>query len=110
MSGGLVSFVGLGPGDPRLYSERATERLAQAEVVVRDDEATAEKLIALGRQGKRVVRATVGDPLESPRVVGEALQVAGAGIPIEVVPAIGIASAAAAFAGVVWRALCPTSP
>jgi len=106
MSGGLVSFVGLGPGDPRLCSERAIERLAQAEVILRDGEATVDELIALGRQGKRVVRPVAGDPLESPRVAAEVLEVAVAGVPIEVVPAIGLVSAAAAFAGVLGRALC----
>ncbi|HEV3192773.1 MAG TPA: uroporphyrinogen-III synthase [Polyangiaceae bacterium] len=109
MSGGLVSFVGLGPGDPRLYSERATERLAQADAVLGDDAATADKIIALGRQGRRVVRTVAGDPLESPRVVAEVLEVAGAGVPIEVVPAIGLVSAAATFAGVLGRALCVPS-
>jgi uroporphyrinogen III methyltransferase / synthase len=109
MGGGLVSFVGLGPGDPRLYSERASERLAQAEAVVQDAEATADKLIALGRQAKRVVRTVPGDPLESARVVAEVLEVAGAGVPLEIVPGIGMASAAATFAGVLGRSVCVPS-
>jgi uroporphyrinogen III methyltransferase/synthase len=109
MGGGLVSFVGLGPGDPRLYSERAIERVAQAEAVVQAADATADELIALGRQAKRVVRTVPGDPLESARVVAEVLAVAGAGVPVEIVPGIGIASAAATFAGVLGRSVCVPS-
>jgi uroporphyrinogen III methyltransferase / synthase len=103
---GVVCFVGLGPGDPRLRTERASARLAEADVVVRDsDGVAAERLIALAREGKRVVRAIEGDPLESPSVVEEVREVARAGVPIEVVPGIDARAAAAAFAGVLGPAV-----
>jgi len=103
---GVVCFVGLGPGDPRLRTERAAARLAEAHVVVRDsDGVPAEHLIALAREGKRVVRAIEGDPLESARVTEEVRAVARAGVPIEVVPGIGARAATAAFAGVLGPAV-----
>jgi uroporphyrinogen III methyltransferase/synthase len=105
MGGGAVCFVGLGPGDPRLRTERAADRLAGADVVLRDGEATPERLIALARGGKRVVRAVEGDALESPAVLAEALAVSQAGVAIEVVPGVGARAAAAAFAGVLGRAV-----
>jgi uroporphyrinogen III methyltransferase/synthase len=102
----LVSFVSLGPGDPALRTARASQRLEEADVVVHDDQgATAERLIELAREGKRVVRAIAGEVLESPQGLAEARAVAQAGVPIEVVPGIGARSAAAAFAGVVGRAV-----
>jgi uroporphyrinogen III methyltransferase/synthase len=105
MGDGAVCFVGLGPGDPRLRTQRAADRIAGADVVIRDGEATPERLIALAREGKRVLRAVEGDALESPGVLAEALAVARAGVAIEVVPGVGARSAAAAFAGVLGRAV-----
>ncbi len=104
--GGLVSFVSLGPGDPELRTSRATQRLAQADVVVNADKAVSpEKLVAMARAGKVVARAVVGDALSSVRALEEVLAVSQAGVPIEVVPGVGARSAAAAFAGVVGRAM-----
>lgn len=100
-----VCFVGLGPGDPAFLTERARERLAAADVVVRDGEAPAGALVALAREGKRVVRATAGDALESPSVAAEARAVVEAGLAIEVVPGVGARSSAAAFGGVLGRAV-----
>src|SRR5271163_4375344 len=105
MGAGLVSFVGLGVADPSLRSQRATERLTHADVVVDGDEPNASRLIALALQGQRVVRAVDGDALESPRIAAEAVEVARAGIAIEIVPGAGARSQAAAFAGVLGRAL-----
>jgi uroporphyrinogen III methyltransferase / synthase len=104
MRPGLVSFVGNGPGDPALRTVRATERLAEADIVL-EVEVTAPTLVDLARQGKRVVRLVAGDPLESPVVVAQALDLAAAGVPFEVVPGIGARGAAAAFAGVLGRAV-----
>jgi uroporphyrinogen III methyltransferase / synthase len=101
----LVSFVSLGPGDDALRTARATARLQEADVVVDDERASAERLVALAREGKRVVRAMAGDALESPEELALVRAVAGAGIPVEVVPGIGARAAAAAFAGVVGRAI-----
>jgi uroporphyrinogen III methyltransferase/synthase len=100
-----VTFVGLGPGDPKLWTERARARIAEADVVVHDGEASPERLIELARQGKAVVRAARGDVLESHAVTTEVLAVVGAGLSIEVVPGIGSRAAAAACAGVLGRAL-----
>jgi uroporphyrinogen III methyltransferase / synthase len=103
---GSVSFVGLGPGDPALRTSRAAERIEQADVVVYDEEGVlASRLVELARSGQRVVRALAGDALESPSALEEVRQVARAGIPYEVVPGIGARAAAAAFAGVVGRAV-----
>jgi uroporphyrinogen III methyltransferase/synthase len=104
MSPGLVSFVGSGPGDVALRTLRAVQRLTEADVVF-EDEVPAEKLIELAREGKRVVRLVAGDALESPAVVAQARELASAGVSFEVVPGVGARGAAAAFAGVLGRAV-----
>jgi uroporphyrinogen III methyltransferase/synthase len=104
MRPGLVSFVGGGPGDPRLRTERAGQRLAEADVVLEVD-VPAETLVALAREGKSVACLVPGDPLESPAVVAQVRAVAAAGVPFEVVPGIGARGAAGAFAGVLGRAV-----
>jgi uroporphyrinogen III methyltransferase/synthase len=101
----FVSFVSLGPGDDALRTARAEARLREADVVVDDDGASAERLVALAREGKRVVLAMAGDALESSEGLALVRAVAGAGVPVEVVPGIGARAAAAAFAGVVGRAV-----
>jgi uroporphyrinogen III methyltransferase/synthase len=89
---GVVTFVGLGPCASAPRGERASQRMADADAVVPDEGASASRLIELARQGKRVVRTVAGDPFESPRVLHEAREVAGAGFEIEVVPAVGAAA------------------
>ena len=102
---GLVTFVSLGPGDPSLRTARAAQRLAAADVVLRDEDApTVERMIELSRAGKRVARAVAGDVLSSADALHEVLEVAAAGVPFEIVPGVGARAAAAAFAGVVGRA------
>jgi uroporphyrinogen III methyltransferase / synthase len=102
---GIVSFVGLGPGDTKLWTERAGQRLNEADAVIDDAEAPVARLVELARQGKRVVRTIMGDPLESARCIAEALQVASAGVDIEIVPAVAASASAGAFAGVTGHAL-----
>jgi uroporphyrinogen III methyltransferase/synthase len=103
---GLVSFVSLGPGDPSLRAARAEQRLAAADVVLRDEDAApVERLVELARSGKRVVRAVDGDALSSADALREVLAVAEAGVPFEIVPGVGARAAAATFAGVVGRAM-----
>jgi uroporphyrinogen III methyltransferase/synthase len=103
---GLVTFVSLGPGDAALRTSRAEARLAAADVVVRDDDALPPaRLVELARSGKHVVRAVVGDALSSADALREVLEVAASGVPYEVVPGVGARAAAAAFAGVVGRAM-----
>jgi uroporphyrinogen III methyltransferase / synthase len=104
MRPGLVSFVGAGPGDPGLLSARATQRLGEADAVF-DDEVSTEKVVDLARAGKRVVRLVAGDPLESYEVAAQARAVAAAGLAFEVVPGVGARGLAAAFAGVLGRAV-----
>ena len=51
------------------------------------------------------MRLVAGDPLESPAVVAQMRALAAAGVALEVVPGIGARGAAAAFAGVLGRAV-----
>jgi uroporphyrin-III C-methyltransferase/precorrin-2 dehydrogenase/sirohydrochlorin ferrochelatase len=127
---GLVSLVGAGPGDPDLLTVRAVQRLQSADVVVHDrlvsqrilDYAPAGSelvdvgktpgrggvtqaeinalLVELGRQGRRVVRLKGGDPFVFGRGGEEALALAEAGVPFEVVPGVSSALAAPAAAGI----------
>jgi uroporphyrinogen III methyltransferase/synthase len=104
VGGGLLSFVGLGPGDPALRTERAVSRIAQADTLTNGSDVTTETLIELARSGRRIVRVVAGDPLESPHVLAEVRDAARAGVAVEVVPGIGAVAAAGAFAGVIGRA------
>ncbi len=130
-TGGLVSLVGAGPGDPELLTLRALKRLRQAEAVVHDRLLTPELmeyvpptaeqydvgkapgkhgrgrqeeinqlLVNLSREGKRVVRLKGGDPYVFGRGGEEALALAEADVPFEVVPGISSAFAAPAAAGI----------
>ena len=126
---GFVSLVGAGPGDPDLLTRKAAERLAEADLVLYDalvDPATlalaptAQRIfvgkragrpqvrqefihwlmVRAARAGKRVVRLKGGDPFVFGRGGEEALALAAAGIPFEVVPGVSSAIAAAALAGI----------
>jgi uroporphyrinogen III methyltransferase/synthase len=127
---GFVSLVGAGPGDPGLLTLAGRERLSRAEVVVYDrlidpslldhapetaecvfagkspqrkaltQDQINELLVKLGRAGKRVVRLKGGDPFVFGRGGEEALALAAAGVPFEVVPGVTSAVAAPAYAGV----------
>jgi uroporphyrin-III C-methyltransferase/precorrin-2 dehydrogenase/sirohydrochlorin ferrochelatase len=125
----LVSLVGAGPGDPELLTARARTRLAEADVVLYDalvspailalasharclsvgkrhgrhsvSQETINKLLVRGgRRGQRIVRLKAGDPYVFGRGGEEALALAAAGLPFEVVPGVSSAIAAAALAGV----------
>ncbi len=126
---GFVSLVGAGPGDPDLLTQKAVRRLAQADLVLYDALVAPEALelapraqrffvgkrarreairqetihglmIRSARRGKRVVRLKCGDPFLLGRGGEEALALAAAGIPFEVVPGISSALAAPALAGI----------
>jgi len=126
---GKVWLVGAGPGEPDLITVRGRELLGQAEVVLFDalshpdllgycpaaeqidvgkkygERATPQDhitglLIELARAGRRVVRLKGGDPLVFARGSEEALALAEAGIPFEIVPGITSPIGAAAFAGI----------
>ena len=127
---GFVSLVGAGPGDPGLLTLAGRDRLERADVVVYDrlidpslvdyapvdaervyaGKAASQKslsqdeinglLVEHGKAGKRVVRLKGGDPFVFGRGGEEALALAAAGVPFEVVPGVTSAIAAAAYAGV----------
>jgi uroporphyrinogen III methyltransferase/synthase len=127
---GLVSLVGAGPGDTGLLTLKGKAALEAAEVVVYDllanpellrmapaaaqricagkragkhvltQEQTNALLVRLGKQGKRVVRLKGGDPFVFGRGGEEALELAKAGVPFEVVPGISSGIAAPAYAGI----------
>jgi uroporphyrinogen III methyltransferase/synthase len=127
---GCVFLVGAGPGDPGLITVKGLEVLRQAEVVVYDYLANAELLketrpdaefIYVGKRGgqhtlsqeeinqllvekaqagKTVARLKGGDPFVFGRGGEEAMALAEAGAPFEVIPAVTSAVAAPAYAGI----------
>jgi uroporphyrin-III C-methyltransferase/precorrin-2 dehydrogenase/sirohydrochlorin ferrochelatase len=127
--GGRVALVGAGPGDPDLLTVRGARRLAEADVVLYDAlsseqmrplapharwfyvgkracRASIEQgvlnrlLVKYARRGLRVVRLKCGDPFVFGRGGEEALALAEAGIPCEVIPGVSSAIAAPALAGI----------
>ncbi len=132
---GKVTFVGTGTGDPRLLTVRATEVLAEADLVLFDPsvhpdilgrlregtprhpvtaqlppERIAAMLAAAAKEGRHAVRLWWGDPLffGSGDVEGQA--VARHGVPLEIVPGIGPLIAVGAFAGVPLTRTSDASP
>lgn len=126
---GFVSLVGAGPGDPELLTRKAACRLAEADLVLYDSLVAPETLglaerarrfhvgkragrpgvaqetinallIRVARRGSRVVRLKGGDPFVFGRGGEEALALAAAGIPFEVIPGVSAAVAAPALAGI----------
>ncbi len=128
-SGGFVSIVGAGPGDPELLTLKAVKRLEAADLVLYDALVSGEALrhargahcffvgkragrpsvkqetihrilIDAARSGRRVVRLKAGDPFVLGRGGEESLALAAAGIPHEVIPGLSSALAAPALAGI----------
>jgi uroporphyrin-III C-methyltransferase/precorrin-2 dehydrogenase/sirohydrochlorin ferrochelatase len=126
---GTVALVGAGPGAPDLLTRRAVRRLEEADVVLYDalvdpdvltlagraqrifvgkragrpavrQEFIHRLLIRAAKRGSRVVRLKGGDPFVFGRGGEEALALAAAGVPFEVVPGISSAIAAPALAGI----------
>jgi uroporphyrinogen III methyltransferase / synthase len=127
---GIVHLVGAGPGDPGLLTLRAVELLGAADVVLYDrlippealaharpgadlvyvgkegegpqfpQDDTHRLLLEHARAGKRIVRLKGGDPFVFGRGGEEALVLAEAGIPFEVVPGVTAGVAAPAYAGI----------
>jgi len=125
---GFIWFVGAGPGDADLITLRGWRALQEAEVVLHDSlvdpallvgldaacfyvgkrcgshsmsqEQITELLVRLGRDGRRVVRLKGGDPAVLGRVGEEALAVAGAGIPFDIVPGVTSATSVPELAGI----------
>ncbi|MBP2645252.1 MAG: uroporphyrin-III C-methyltransferase [Firmicutes bacterium] len=130
MNKGIVYLVGAGPGDYKLMSVKGVEVLKIAEVIVYDRLADARllehtrpeaELVYVGkassqhimrqqdinallvdraRQGKTVVRLKGGDPFVFGRGGEEALELAAARIPFEIVPGITSAISVPAYAGI----------
>ncbi len=126
---GHIALIGAGPGDPDLLTLRAVERLRAADVVLYDDlagdgllsfarpdaeliavgkraghpspkqEEVNRLMIAFARLGKRVVRVKAGDPSIFARADEEIGAARAAGVPIEIVPGVTTATAAAAYLG-----------
>jgi len=126
---GSVWLVGAGPGDPGLLTLHALHALREAEIILHDALVPEEilslapqarleavgkragglrtpqlrinqRLIALARQGLRVVRLKGGDPLVFGRGGEEAQALAAAGIRFRIVPGISAGIGGAAVAGI----------
>lgn len=126
---GKVYLVGGGPGDPGLLTLRGRQCLEAADLVLYDglvsplllrhiratcertsraagpngkylkQEEINDRLIAAAQEGKTVVRLKGGDPFLFGRGSEEALALAQANVPFEVIPGVTAAVAAAAYAG-----------
>jgi uroporphyrin-III C-methyltransferase/precorrin-2 dehydrogenase/sirohydrochlorin ferrochelatase len=126
---GRVSLVGAGPGDPELWTVRAMRRVQEADLVLYDALIDADALrrltagqcfcvgkragrasvrqetinrlmVRAARRGKVVVRLKGGDPFVFGRGAEEAMALAAAGVPCEVVPGVTTAVAAPGLAGI----------
>lgn len=126
---GFVSLVGAGPWDPELLTVRAVRRLEEADLVLHDalvshdvlelaprasivdvgkrarrrstpQESIEHLLVEGARRGMRVVRLKGGDPFVLGRGGEEALALAKARVPFEIVPGITSAVAAPALSGI----------
>ena len=119
-----VHLVGAGPGDPGLVTVRGLELIRSSEALVYDrlvaPELVAEApagallvprdgmkqeqvnalLVSLGRSGLDVVRLKCGDPFVFGRGGEEALALAAAGVPYDVVPGVSSIAAVPAAAGI----------
>jgi uroporphyrin-III C-methyltransferase / precorrin-2 dehydrogenase / sirohydrochlorin ferrochelatase len=123
--GGSVVLVGAGPGDPELLTLRAVRALQSADVILFDGLVSTEILdfarreakrmlvgksghapscqqedinalmVSLAKAGRRVVRLKGGDPMIFGRADEEIAACRAAGVPIEVVPGVTAAQAAA---------------
>lgn len=126
---GFVWLVGAGPGDPELMTMKAGRLLREADLVLYDalvdpdaldlaprarrfpvgkragrpsirQETINRLMVRAARRGQRVVRLKCGDPFVLGRGGEEALALAAAGVPFEVVPGVTSAVAAPALAGI----------
>ncbi len=126
----MVYLVGAGPGDPGLMTRRSLELIATADAILHDrlippgaldgarpdaelvyvgkqpgghtmrQEEINERLVKLGKEGKRVVRLKGGDPFVFGRGGEEAQALRETGIAFEVGPGVTAGVAAPAYAGI----------
>ncbi|MGB8028573.1 MAG: siroheme synthase CysG [Terracidiphilus sp.] len=126
---GNVYLVGAGPGDPELLTVKAVRLIESADMILHDDlvpqgildlakpgadvvnvgkrcgaktitqEEINEQMIEHARAGRSVVRLKSGDPLLFGRASEELAALAEAGVPVEIVPGVSAAFAAAAAIG-----------
>jgi uroporphyrin-III C-methyltransferase / precorrin-2 dehydrogenase / sirohydrochlorin ferrochelatase len=129
-TGGHVTFVGAGPGDPEYLTLKAVRALQSADVILFDDlvaDAVLELarreakrilvgkragrpscqqseindlMVTLAKAGRRVVRLKSGDPMIFGRAGEEIATLKAHGLPYDVVPGISAAQAMAARLGV----------
>ncbi len=121
-TGGRITFVGAGPGDPGLLTVRSVDALAAAALVVTDPDVptevvglapeaevhpavgepadVAKVLVTAAKAGQAVVRLVAGDVLTADSVVKELQAVARSAVPFDVVPGVSSAAAAASYAGI----------
>ncbi|HEV2754241.1 MAG TPA: uroporphyrinogen-III synthase [Actinomycetota bacterium] len=129
MSGRLY-FVGAGPGDPRLITSRGLDLLRSCDVVVLDrlippallaelkpgarriyagqrpgepppdPAAIRAAIVEHVQNGDAVVHLDAGDPLFFSDAAPDVLDLARAGVPVEIVPGVPPALAAPAYAGI----------
>ncbi|WP_210528728.1 siroheme synthase CysG [Rubellimicrobium arenae] len=128
-SGGHVTFVGAGPGDPEHLTLKAVRALQSADVILFDDlvsdgvlelarrEAKRilvgkradrpsckqheinDLMVTLAKAGRRVVRLKSGDPMIFGRAGEEIAALKAAGLPYDVVPGVSAGLALAATLG-----------
>ena len=129
-SRGEAWIVGAGPGDPGLVTLRAQQLIGRADVVLYDrliskpvldfarkeaelipvgkragSQSMSQKdinqlLVKLVQEGNRVCRLKGGDPFVFGRGGEEALALANAGLPFQIIPGISAALGCAAYAGI----------
>ncbi|PGL71076.1 uroporphyrinogen-III C-methyltransferase [Bacillus sp. AFS055030] len=127
---GFISFVGAGPGDLGLITEKGLKCIREAEVILYDrlanprllreadencefiycgklpdrhtmrQEMINQTLVAYAKDRKYVVRLKGGDPSVFGRVGEEAEEASKHNIPFEIIPGITSSIAAAAYAGI----------
>jgi uroporphyrin-III C-methyltransferase/precorrin-2 dehydrogenase/sirohydrochlorin ferrochelatase len=129
-TGGSVTLVGAGPGDPELLTLKAVRALQTATVILYDDlvgpdilelarrEASRirvgkkghgpsckqsdinRQIVKLAQTGETVVRLKGGDPLVFGRATEEIDACRAAGVPVSIIPGVSAAQGAAASLGI----------